>query len=451
MRAPLLLAVAALALGVTPSAHAHGKIHPAAKAFPFPMDVHTLPNGVRLVLVPYDSPGLVAYYTLMRVGSRNEPEAGRSGYAHFFEHMMFRGTPTHPADEYNSTIAKLGLATNAFTSEDMTIYHAYGPSKALPSIIELESDRFQHLQYDEEQFKTEAGAILGEYAKSASNPEQILFETLAGTAFTKHTYRHTTIGYLADIKAMPSGFDYSREFFKRYYTPDNATVIVVGDFDKAATLALLTKAYAPWKGKLNPATIAVEPPQTAPRAAHVEWKTPTLSRLVLAWHTPGAADLSATAVQELLSDYLFGVTSPLYQDLVIKRQIVDRLGGGADTHRDPSLFAAIARVKKPSDIEEVTRTITAEIAKLAGGDVDAARLDSVRSNLKYDRIMHYDTADHIAVALAVATAETGDLEFINKESARIEKIKPVELVAFAKKWLVDDNRTTITLTTEGAK
>ena len=448
MRAPLLLAVAALAFGVTT---ARAKAPPAAKAFPFPMDVHTLPNGVRLVLVPYDSPGLVAYYTLMRVGSRNEPEAGRSGYAHFFEHMMFRGTPTHPADELNSTMAKLGLAVNAFTSEDMTIYHEYGPSKALPSIIELESDRFQHLQYDEEQFKTEAGAILGEYAKSASNPEQILNEKLDETAFTKHTYRHTVIGYLADVKAMPSGFDYSHEFFRRYYTPDNATVIVVGDFDKAKTLALLTKAYAPWKGMLNPAPIAVEPPQTAPRSTHVDWKTPTLPRLVLAWHAPGAADLGTAAVQELLSDYLLGPTSPLYQDLVIKRQIVDRIGGGADVHRDPSLFSFFVRVKKPSDLDEVTRTITAEIAKLAGGDVDAARLDSVRSNIKYSRIMRFDTADHIAVALAVETALTGDLDLINKESARIQKVKPAELVAFAKKWLVDNNRTTITLTTEGAK
>ena len=114
MRAPLLLAVAALALGVTPTARA--KTPPAAKAFPFPMEVRTLPNGVRLVLVPYDSPGLVAYYTLMRVGSRNEPEPGRSGYAHFFEHMMFRGTPTHSGDEWNQTMTKLGLNTNAFTS-----------------------------------------------------------------------------------------------------------------------------------------------------------------------------------------------------------------------------------------------------------------------------------------------------------------------------------------------
>src|SRR5207237_7678785 len=138
----------------------------SAQAFPFPIESHTLPNGLRVVLVSYDSPGLVAFYTLMRVGSRNEPEKGRSGYAHFFEHMMFRGTKTHPAEEYNATVSRLGLNTNAFTTEDETVYHLYGPAKALPTIIEYEADRFQNLDYDDAAFRTEAGAILGEYLKS---------------------------------------------------------------------------------------------------------------------------------------------------------------------------------------------------------------------------------------------------------------------------------------------
>src|SRR3954454_14850913 len=195
---------------------------PATKAFPFPIELHTLPNGLRVALVPYDSPGLVAYYTLMRVGSRNEVEKGRSGYAHFFEHMMFRGTKTHPAKDYNDTVTRLGLDSNASTDNDLTLYHLYGPAKALPTIIEYEADRFMNLDYDESAFRTEAGAILGEYTKSASIPEQKLYEAMSETAFTRHPYAHTVIGYLQDIKNMPAGFEYSREFFRRYYTPDNA-------------------------------------------------------------------------------------------------------------------------------------------------------------------------------------------------------------------------------------
>ena len=446
MRALLTIALALMLAG-----SAVAKSPTTSKAYPFPTEVHTLPNGVRLVLVSYDSPGLVAYFTLMRVGSRNEPEAGRSGYAHFFEHMMFRGTPTHPAEDYNNTVTKLGLNTNAFTSLDMTVYHLYGPSKALPTIIDYEADRFQHLQYDEAQFKTEAGAILGEYAKSASNPEMMLDETIAATAFTQHTYRHTTIGFLDDVKAMPSGFDYSREFFRRYYTPDNTTVIVAGDFDKKETLAHLQKVYGEWKGKLDPATIPVEPPQKEPRQAHVAWKTPTLPRLYLGWHTPAAGDVPATAEMEVLDGYLFGPTSALYQDLVLGRQIVDSIVGSWDPTADPSLFGAIVRVKKADDLDTVEQAVMAEIAKVAAGNVDAKRLAAVRSHLKYRAILQLNTADRAALILATTTAQTGDLDYMNKLYARIDKVQAKELVAFAKRWLTDGNRTKVTLTTGGGK
>jgi zinc protease len=446
MRAVLFAAALALA------APAYAK--PAAattKAFPFPTETHTLPNGLRVVFVPYDSPGLVAYYTLMRVGSRNEAEPGRSGYAHFFEHMMFRGTKTHPAEDYNQTVTRLGLNTNAFTSEDMTVYHLYGPSKALPTIIEYEADRFQHLDYTEEQFKTEAGAILGEYAKSASNPMMKAEETMLETAFTKHTYRHTVIGYLDDVKAMPSGYAYSREFFRRYYTPDNATVVVAGDFDKAATLALMQKAYGTWKGKLDAVKIPVEPAQKAARTAHVDWASPTLPRLWLAWHAPAASDVSGAAVQAVLEDYLAGPTSPLYQDLVLGRQLVDSIDADGAAHRDPNLFSLVARVKKAGDIETVDKAIKDEVAKLAAGKVDAARLDAVRSHLKYGAIQALNTADRVAVILARSMAQTGDVEAINKLYARIDRLKPAELAAFAKKWLTEANCTTLTLTHGGEK
>jgi zinc protease len=417
--------------------------------FPFAKEVHTLPNGLRVVFVPYPtSKGLVAYYTLMRVGSRNEAEAGRSGYAHFFEHMMFRGTKNHSGDEYNKTMIRLGLSTNAFTSEDMTVYTLFGPTKALPTIIDYEADRFQNLDYSEEQFKTEAGAILGEYAKSASDPEMKLDEKMNETAFDKHTYRHTVIGYLDDVKNMPSGFAYSREFFRRYYTPDNATVIVVGDFDEKQALAQITSAYAPWKRKLDAVAIPVEPAHKQAREAHVDWKNPTLPRTWTTWHTPGASDLKSAAVQNVLDAYLFGKTSPLYQDLVLGRQIVDTFEPSYRDHRDAGLFGVLARVKDEKDVAVVEQAITAEIAKLAGGEVDAKRVDAVRSNRKYAAILRLETADRIAVTLARTTAETGDLEYFNKLYAQMDKLKPADLVAFAKKWLTDGNRTTVRLSTK---
>ena len=422
-----------------------------AKAFPFPVEMHTLPNGLRVAFVTYDSPGLVAYYTLMRVGSRNEVEKGRSGYAHFFEHMMFTGTKAHSSREYDDTMTGLGLSTNAFTDNDLTVYHLYGPSKALPTIIEYEADRFRNLDYSEAAFRTEAGAILGEYLKSASDPEQKLYEKMMETAYTTHTYRHTVIGYLEDIKNMPAGYEYSREFFRRYYTPDDAIVFVVGDFDKAGTLAMIEKAYGGWTGKVETAPIPAEPKQTQARRGQVVWDKPTLPRLWIAWHAPGADDLKLAATQNLMNAYLFGPTSPLYQSLVLGRQLVDSMDATYGDHRDPYLFGVLLRVKDAKNLKVIESTVLAEIKALAGGRVDAKRMDAVRSNLKYSNIMQLNKADSVALSLVLNTTLTGDVDFLNKEFDALASLKPGDLQTFAKKYLLDANRTTVTLATGGAR
>jgi zinc protease len=433
------------------SAPAKGAPATSAKAFPFASEVHALPNGLRLVLIPYDSPGLVAYWTLMRVGSRNEAEKGRSGYAHFFEHIMFRGTKKHSADDYSATVTRLGLDTNAYTDLDLTVYHLYGPAKALPTVIEYESDRFQNLDYTEAQFKTEAGAILGEYAKSSSNPEMKLAEVMQDTAFTRHTYKHTTIGFLDDIKAMPSGFEYSREFFRRYYTPDNATVVVAGDFDRADTLARLTKAYSGWKGKLDPAPIPREPRQNSSRRATVTWKAPTLPRMYITWHGRAASDVHAAAVQTVLAPYLFGETSALYQDLVLRRQIVDTMAPEEGVNRDPSLFGVLLRVKDEKNLRTAERSVLLQVSALARGRVDAARLAAIKSNVRYSLIANLDKPDSIADLLVQYAALTGDLDYVNELAREIETLKPADLQEFAKRAFLDANRTTVTLTTQAAR
>ena len=419
----------------------------ASKAYPFPVEMHALPNGLHVAFIQYDAPGLVAYYTLMRVGSRNEVEKGRSGFAHFFEHMMFRGTKQHSAEEYSQTMTRLGLDTNAFTSEDMTVYHLYGPARSLPTIIEYEADRFQNLSYDEPAFRTEAGAILGEYVKSASNPGQRMYEKMVETAFTRHTYGHTVIGFLKDIENMPSGYEYSRQFFRRYYTPDNATIFVAGDFDRPATLALIEKAYGGWKGKLDAMPVPREPKQRQSRRAQVDWDKPMLPRIWISWHTSGADDLKRAAVQNLLNAYLFGPTSTLYQNLVLGKQLVDSMEPTYNDHRDPYLFGVIMLVKDAKNLRTVETAVLREIKNLAGGRVDAKRLEAVRSNLRYSNIMGLDTADSAAVTLAVSTALTGDVNYMNKEFDAVAQVQPRDLQEFAKQHFMDLNRTTVTLVT----
>ena len=165
------------------------------RVLPFPILQKQLPNGLNVVTVPYNSPGIASFYLVVRAGSREEVEAGKTGFAHFFEHMMFRGTDKYSKEAYDDVLKSLGASSNANTSLDRTVYHMTGNAAMLEKMFELEGDRFQHLKYTEHDFKTEAGAVKGEYTKNNSDVLTRLNEKIAETAFDKHTYKHTTMGF----------------------------------------------------------------------------------------------------------------------------------------------------------------------------------------------------------------------------------------------------------------
>ncbi|MBC7930919.1 MAG: insulinase family protein, partial [Rubrivivax sp.] len=192
----------------------------SSKLFTYPYTIDDLPNGLRLVTVPTDYPNLVSLYIAVSTGSRNEVEAGKSGFAHFFEHMMFRGSEGYTPEQREELFKRAGAETNAYTTDDRTVYHATFSKEDLDAIMKAEADRFQRLKYTPEQFKTEAKAVKGEYDKNSANPFSKMHEVMRETAFKKHTYSHTTMGYLKDIDDMPNQYDYSKQFFSRFYRPE---------------------------------------------------------------------------------------------------------------------------------------------------------------------------------------------------------------------------------------
>ena len=199
--------------------------------FPFPIRQTTLDNGLSVLSVPFDSPGIIAYYTVVRTGSRNEVEKGLSGFAHFFEHMMFRGTEKYSPGEVQRRPQGAGRRLERLHDRRLDVLPHDRPGLGAGEVVEIEADRFQNLKYDEPAFQKEARAVLGEYNKSASSPFLMLNEAMQDTAFTTHTYKHTTIGFLADIKDMPNQYAYSKTFFDRWYRPENCTIVVAGDVD----------------------------------------------------------------------------------------------------------------------------------------------------------------------------------------------------------------------------
>ncbi|MEM8997255.1 MAG: pitrilysin family protein, partial [Acidobacteriota bacterium] len=336
----------------------------ADSILPFDPTIETLDNGLQVILIPMPSDGLVSYWTVVRTGARDEVEDGRTGFAHFFEHMMFRGTEKYPAELYNEKVTLIGADSNAYTSTDLTAYYSTFASKDLEVVIDLESDRFQNLSYSEDVFKTEAGAVFGEYRKNRASPFFTIYEALRGAAFTEHTYGHTPMGYLEDIKKMPQAFDYSKVFFDQFYRPENCILLIAGDLDVAKTLELVKKYYGPWKPGYRAPEIPPEPEQTAEVRIDVPYQGSTLPIIWMAYKS-GAYDPADTVkvASFVLAELAFGETSDLHRRLILEEQLAVSVGASAPTSRDPGLFDIITRVKDPAALGDVEAAIEATIAQ----------------------------------------------------------------------------------------
>ena len=297
------------------------------KILPYPIHQHKLENGLNVVTVKFDSPGLASFHIVVRVGARNEVENGVTGFAHFFEHMMFRGTDKYSKEEYSAVLKSTGASANANTTQDRTQYHMTGNAEKLDVMFELEADRFRNLNYSEHGFKTEAGAVKGEYTKNYASPYARINERMKNVAFDDHTYKHTTMGFFDDIVDMPNQYKYSLEFFQRYYKPEYCTIVVVGDVTPEKVNKLAEKYFGDWQSGNYVSEVPVEPPQTGTRYVHLrEGGIPPY--FGLSYKGPAFSDneIDMPAL-DVLSSIVFSNTSKLYKKLVLEERKVRFLGG----------------------------------------------------------------------------------------------------------------------------
>jgi len=418
-----------------------------AKVFPYPYVIHDFANGLRLVTIPTDYPNIVSLYIVVQAGSRNEVEPGKSGFAHLFEHMMFRGTKRFPPEKYEAVLQRAGAASNAYTSDDQTVYHTTFSKEDLETILDMEADRFQNLEYSEAVFRTEALAVLGEYNKNAASPVMKLHEALRETAFTRHTYRHTTMGFLQDIQNMPNEYAYSLEFYRRYYRPEYTTIVVAGDVDPEEVRKLVGKYWGTWqRGHYRP-EIPPEPPQTEPRERHIDWPTPTLPWIWIAYKGPAYSDEQLDLVcLDLIAFLGFGETSPLYKKLVIDEQKVDILEAENPDRIDPYLFTIMARVKRREDLDAVRADILRTIEEFKTQLVPSDRLEAVKKHLRYRLVLSLDNSERVAAIAAHYVSLTRTPETINRLYALYDRVTPEDLQRIAQKYFVDTGRTIVTLT-----
>lgn len=412
-----------------------------SKAFPFQIYQKKLENGLRVVSVPYSSPGVVAFYIIVRAGSRDEVEPGKTGFAHFFEHMMFRGTNRFPKELYSSTLKSTGASANANTSLDRTVYHMTADASKLDILFDLEADRFMNLNYSVQDFRTEAGAVKGEYTKNSSNPYTKLNEMIQNVSFDSHTYKHTTMGFLDDIIDMPNQFEYSRTFFNRFYRPEYTTILVVGDVDPTFVELLAKKCFGKWEHGNYVSTVIQEPAQTGLRQTHLQ-KSGFPPYLSLNFRGPAYSDNSKeVAAINLLSAALFSENSDLYEQLVIKEQKVRNLDAGIYPTRDPFLISFEASLVNVDDLPQVYSQINKVLENAKTYPLSQQQINDARQNIRNSFAISIDNPTTIAEALSNFIWITGDPESLNNYYTNYEQVTAQDIMNAAKKYFIESQLT----------
>jgi zinc protease len=422
-----------------------------SKIFDMPYLMRDLDNGLRVIVVPTDYPDIVTIQIPVQTGSRNEIEPGKTGFAHFFEHMMFRGTEKYPADVYADVLKKAGADQNAYTTDDYTNYHITFTKDDLEKMIEVEADRFQNLSYSEEAFQTEALAVKGEYLKNFSNPISKMFERLSDLMYTEHTYKHTTMGFIEDIEAMPQQLEYSKTFFDRWYRPEKTVVILVGDVEPEPTFELVKKYWGDWeRGDYN-IDVPVEPPLGGPKYEHMQWDSPTQPWLVMAYrgpaYDPTKKDMPSL---DLISSIYFSDSSELYRQLVIEDQSVDQLFSYFPDAIDPGMLVIAARLTDATHAVAVRDAINATLVATRTQLVDASKVEETKSRLRYGFTAQLDNSGSIGSNLASFVQFFRTPETINEVFATYDSLTAEDLRSTANQYFVDDSRVTFSLSSDAS-
>jgi zinc protease len=438
------LAAAALFAAAIPM-FAQQQNNDAPSILPFKASEKTLSNGLKIIVVPTGFPNLVSLQIPVQTGSRNEVEAGKSGFAHFFEHMMFRGTKAYSPDVYNAIITKAGARQNAYTSDDLTNYHVTFAKEDLEKILEIEADRFKNLSYSQEAFKTESRAVLGEYNKNSQNPIRKMMEVTRDAAYTTHPYKHTTMGFIKDIEDMPNQFEYAKTFFSRWYRPEHTTVIVAGDVDPSRVFPLVEKYWGDWQRGTFKVDIPQEAEHKGPVYAHVPWTSPTLPWVAVGFHGPSFFQTADQAAVDVMYDLSFGATSDLYKRLVEQEQKVDQLFTYGGPNFDPTIFSVFARVKDPKDAVYVRDEILKTFASLRSSKLDAQRVADAKSNTRYAAVRALDNTDAIASLIASYAHFERSYGTLDRYYKELVSVTPDQMQQVANKYFTDANLIVTTL------
>jgi zinc protease len=410
--------------------------------------ITTLPNGLTLVMSEDHSTPIVHLNLTYHVGSKNE-KPGRTGFAHLFEHLMFKGSQNVMSEAHTSYVASVGGQSNAYTTDDETVFWETVPSQYLPMILWLEADRMATLRIDKDTFTNEREVVKEERRMRVDNqPYGRLNEIIYDQAFTVHPYKHATIGSMEDLEA--ASVEDVRDFYRTYYVPSNATLVLVGDFDSAQAMQLVTQ-YAgrvPKADREVPRDIPKEPAQTKEKRITLSEPWP-LPAVVVAHHitfdgNPDSYPLHIAA--KVLSD---GESSRIYKKLVYEKQMAVAAFGSANLIEDPNLFYAVAIVQPGHTTEEVASTLIAEFDRLKTEPITARELQRTKNQFARDYILGRESDQQKAGVLAHAVVIHNDIKTADGEFDIFQNITVADVQRVARTYFTAENRMVLTLMPNG--
>ena len=441
-RSLLLFAVAlcaVAAVGASTAPQASTVVRPPK----FEYTLTTLPNGLQAVFLEDHSTPIVHVALWYHVGSKDE-KPGRTGFAHLFEHLMFKGSRNVRADEHPSIITSHGGQANAFTDEDATVYWQTVPAQYLPLTLWLEADRMASLDVSDAKFRTEREVVKEERRMKVDNqPFGRLAEVIYDKAFKVHPYRFQTIGSMADLEA--ASIADVREFHKTFYVPNNATIAIVGDFETAQAQKLVEQylGRVP-RGADVPRGIPTEPVQEGEARYTVSEPWP-LPAVVVSHHItydghPDAYPLHVLA--KILSD---GQSSRIYRALVYEKQLALAAFGDAKLIEDPNLFYAVAIVQPGRRPEEVMAALQHELDRIKTEGVTAEELERAKRQWARDYILGRETVQQKALHLAHAVVIHDDVKTADGEFDLFQKVTLADVQRVARTYFTPQSRMLLTI------
>ncbi|MET0599052.1 MAG: pitrilysin family protein [Mesorhizobium sp.] len=401
-----------------------------------------LGNGMEVVVIPDHRAPIVTHMVWYKVGSADEPP-GKSGIAHFFEHLMFKGTKNHKAGEFGARIAEIGGNENAFTSYDYTAYFQTVTPEALRTMMEFEADRMRNLVLTDEVIATERDVILEERrSRVDTSPDALLSEEIDATLYQNHPYRIPVIGWMHEIEKLNRTDAVA--FYDRYYAPNNAVLVVAGDVDADTVRRLAEETYGkvPRGPDLPPRVRPSEPEQNTKRTVTMTDPRVSIPSFQKSWVVPsyGKAEPGEAEALDLLSEILGGGTqSRIYQELVVRQGIASSAGAAFQaTAFDPTGFTIYGAPRGEAGLAQVEDAIDAEILKIVRDGVTEEELDKAKNRFVRSMIFARDSQSGMANIYGATLSTGGTVADIAAWPDRIRKVTAKEVQAAAAKYLDPD-------------